>query len=213
MDSCGKSMKFPHFPREIRDLVYSVIASRDETYTIFSLSKNSLPRVVFNARPDLGILWTSKAVQFEFLEILCAINIFSFPFPNAEPIRLVQPLKQYQANLLQRVEIDFDLIVNVSLALQMFNREKIKRKTCRMTIRNEDALIFPLIPHGIFEAVEPVVGFETVTVVRKFMWDTNDAAMFQWYMEVVLGPSSIHHEEAAVCYEFHPREFQPKRWW
>ena len=121
---------------------------------------------------------------------------------------LEQPLKQYQANLMQHVEIDFDVTVDIVPALQMFRRDKAKRKICVITISNDYALSFP---HNLFNAVDYVVGFETVVVVRTFEEHDYNAARLQFYMEAVLGPSSVCEEEDSVYYEFHPRDLLLKR--
>lgn len=210
MKNHSKSMTFLHFPREIRDLVYSFIVPRNETYAISCVRKTTLAQVVFNARPDLAILWTSKVIQHEFLESLCATNTSKFPISKGDALVLEQPLPQHDANLIQRVEIDFDVIVNIAPAFRMFSRDKAKHKICLIIVSNDHALSFP---QNLFDALDCVVGFETVAVVRVFECDTVDAGRLQYHMEAVLRPSSVHPRVATVCYEFHPRDFLPKRGW
>lgn len=161
MEDYKSTMTFLHFPREIRDMVYSINTPRDETLAISCVKKTTLAQVVFNARPDLGILWTSKAVQHEFLETLCATNTFRFPFSKDDALALVPPLGPYDADLIQRVKINFDLTVDIAQVLGMFGGE-IKRKTCHFTVRNEYALKFP---PKLINALNYVAGFETVIVL------------------------------------------------
>ena len=208
MEKYSRSAPSFHFPREIRDLIYSFITPREEFYAVSCVGKTTLAQAVFNARPDLRILWTSKAVQHEFLEILCATNTFRFPIYKGDAFMLEQPLTQYQANLMQHVEIDFDVTVNIAPALQMFRRDKARRKICFITISNDCALSFP---HNLFNAVGYVVGFETVIVMRTFEENEYIAARLQFYMEAVLGPSSVCEGVDFVRYEFHPRSFVLKR--
>ena len=204
MEKYSRSAPSFHFPCEIRDLIYSFITPREEIYAISCVGKTTLAQAVFNARPDLRILWTSKAVQHEFLEILCATNTFRFPIYKGDAFMLEQPLTQHQANLMQHVEIDFDVTVNITPALRMFRRNKARRKICFITISNDYALSFP---HNLFNAVVYVVGFETVVVMRTFEEHGYIAARLQFYMEAVLGPSSICEGVDFVRYKFHPRNF------
>ncbi len=55
-------MIFFRFPREIRDLIYSFIILRDKTYTVLCGNETPHPQIILIAKPNLGILWTSKAV-------------------------------------------------------------------------------------------------------------------------------------------------------
>ena len=208
MENYSRSVTFLDFPREIRDLIYSVVNPRDEIYAIPCVKKITLAKVVFNARPDLGILWTSKAIQHEFLETLCATNTFRFPFSRDDVLMLVPPLGPYDADLIQRVEISFDLTVDIAQVLGMFGNE-IKRKTCHFTVENEYALKFPL---KLINALNYMAGFETVIVLRPYSL-TIDAEKLQEYSEFVLGPSSIHQIVDTTSYEFHPRDFLPNRGW
>lgn len=215
MVNYSSSMTFLQFPREIRDLVYSFIAPRNETYTAIScIWETTLPRVINSASPDVGILWTSKAVQHEFLESVCATNTFKFLIFEGHAPVLVQPLPQHDANLLRRVAIDFDVIVNIAPALRMFSHDKAKRKDCLIFISNDSAINFP---QNLFDALDYVVGFETVEVVRMFECDNIDAERLQLHMEAVLGPSSIHQKKDKKknikSYVFHPWDFLPKRGW
>lgn len=75
-------MIFFQFPREIRDLIYSFIILRDKTYTVLCGRETPQPQIIFIAKPNLGILWTSKAIQHEFLKQHCAINNFRITLPT-----------------------------------------------------------------------------------------------------------------------------------
>ena len=205
MENYSNSMTFLHFPREIRDLIYSAIAPRDETYAISCVRKTTLARVVFNARPDLGILWASKAVQHEFLETLCATNTFKFPFSKEDTLALVPPLGPYDADLIQRVEINFDLAVDIAGVLSVFSGGKY----CRFTVEDEYALRYPM---KLINALNYMAGFETVIVLRPYRL-TIDPEVLQIKSEFVLGPSSVHQNDTTTSYEFHPQDFLPKRKW
>ena len=210
-------MTFLKFPREIRDLIYSFIAPGDETYVIpCAKRKQRLPRIILNSKPDLSILWTSKEIQYEFLETLCAISTFKFVFPRTEydsPISM-EPLREDHAHLLQRIEIHMDLKDSNSLALRMLNYGNTRRKTCLLTLDNENRLPYLFIPGAFFNTVGRLSGFDTVIVAQNFKWDAVDAiddANFRWYLNLELGPGRIYHEGTAVRHEFHPRESLAKR--
>lgn len=226
MASGSDSMTFLQFPREIRDLVYIALVPREQTYTIPSTSTTSIARIIFTAKPDLGILFTSKAVQYEFLESLCAISSIRVCFPRAG--NLSEILSPEQANLLQHVDIIFHLIRYHSKkfykessyswkrsqlfdGLQLFRGDEIKRKTCRFTIINRDMVEFSILGGGFFDCLKYLDGFDTDIVAQQPGCITTNEANIQSYSEIILGPSSVSHENGIVCNEYHPREFLAKQ--
>ena len=70
----------------IRDLIYSFIIPRDETYTVLCGSDRPHPQIISIAKPNLRIVWTSETIQHEFLEQHCAINNFRITLPTDHTI-------------------------------------------------------------------------------------------------------------------------------
>ena len=64
MASDGGSFTFFALPREIRDLIYTCLTPKDETYTIRSAIAVA---IAYLASPRLGILSASRAFQYEML--------------------------------------------------------------------------------------------------------------------------------------------------
>ena len=206
-------MTFLRFPREIRDLVYSFIIPEAETYIIPCTKKSSLPRLIFRAKPELRILWVSRTIHYEFLERLCAISTFRFTFPRVHgvlfPVR--HPVSASHASLLQRIEIESDLLDSFSATVSMLTCGEMKGQACRIILKNNYNIPFKSIMKEWSTLLKRLKGYETVTMVQNFKLDGIDELRPRWYMGSILGPSHEYWEGSAVCWEFHPRRFVVKR--
>lgn len=219
MTSSNSGMRLLRLPREIRDLIYSFIVLSEDTYLFSSTNPYPrlarLPLIIFKANPKLGILWTSRAILLEVMESICAISTIRFIFSRGNGIltATTPPVSEDYIKLMKQIEINMDLLdcISSSPALRMLGRDKIKRKSCRVTINNQYLLLFDYVVQGFLDAIAYLEGFETVIVVQRFKQNALYGGRPRWYMESILGPSREWSEDAAVCNEFHPREFLAKR--
>ena len=51
----GRTMTFFAFAREIRNLIYVLLAPKDKSYIIISADAVAILEALFNSEPDLGI--------------------------------------------------------------------------------------------------------------------------------------------------------------
>ncbi len=137
-------MIFFQFPCEIRDLIYSFIILRDKTYTVLCGNETPHwchPQIIFIAKPNLGILWTSKAIQHEFLKQHCAINSFRITLPTDYTSTQLS-----KANLLRLIEDDDIERYLVLRTLAKFTNETFKHDMCRICIGKAPALGISFFP-------------------------------------------------------------------
>ena len=184
MTSGSNSMKFLDFPREIRDLVYLALIPSGQTYDIPSTSKSSLAQIIFfHTAPDLlWILFTSHAVQHEFLERLCAISTIRIPFCREG--NLSEVISQEEANLMHHLDIVFDLTTydydinwkngkeqtckwrreQFFDGLRMFRGDEIKRRTCRFSLVEIVKNDLADLGTEFLDVLKYLKGFDTVVV-------------------------------------------------
>lgn len=78
------TMTFFAFPREIRDLIYTYLIPNEKTYSITSANAVANAKAFATSAPDLGIINTSKVVQYEMLEAFYPNNTFRISCPGAD---------------------------------------------------------------------------------------------------------------------------------
>lgn len=193
----------------MRDLVYSFIAPGERDCIIYCGKQESLPRRICREEPfNFGVLWASKAVQYEFLERFCALHTFIFTFPKAseKSTTSVKPLSQEHMDLIQSIEIHMDLADRVSPALSMLSRGKSNRRLCRVILSNESGKIFGPIHLDVSPLMRELRAFETVIVKYEYKQQSIFGNRPRWCVEEVLGPGRGYLEGKTVCHEFHPRQ-------
>ncbi|KAF6228027.1 hypothetical protein HO133_007755 [Letharia lupina] len=235
MATDGATMTFFAFPREIRDLIYTFLTPKDKTYTITSANTVALAKAFSTLAPDLGIINTSKTVQYEMLETLCPNNTFRFSFPGSDT--KTQSMDLELAELMTHIEIYIDLehfhwerfrvgrhdheihgiSGQVCEVLRVWNGLSVRRETCRITIKDGISFISPLLRLPFLDAVKTLVGLDTLLIiVLKFKWDLRKLGAV---LGPSLGPSTVHYRWPLLeyvdrdygCIKFHPRRSLAER--
>lgn len=208
-----KTITFFAFPREIRDLIYTFLTPKEKTYTITSANAVAIAKAFSVSEPDLGIINTCKAIQHEMSEILSPNNTFRFPFPRSDISPQITNPKL--AALMLHVEFDIEfgnlhgerfradspksevhsISEQASELLRIWNRQSIKRESCRRIIRcnrdNTQSIDYLSLP--FFQAVQTLVGLDTL-LIEVMAYHPN-----VWRLETLLSPSL---GRAAFRYEF-----------
>ena len=224
-------MTFLAFPREVRDLVYTHLATENETYSIAATNVATIgPQV-----PNLGIINSCKTIRHEMLEMLRPRNTLRFSFPCSDTN--TQSLFHDFAPLLPRVEfyIDFSpfpwqsfrvgenldpaihcISEQVCEAIRTWNEHPIEHTSCQIIIRDNTRFVSSLFQLRFFEVVKNLSRVETVLIIMlRFKSDLRRLGAL---LRPSLGPSTVHymHKWPVLphfdmnydCIRFQPRKFQ-----
>ena len=221
-------MTFLAFPREIRDLIYTHLATENETYSIAATNVGTVGAPL----PNHGIINSCKIIQYEMLEMLSTRNTFRFTFPCSNDN--TQSLFHYYAPRLTRIEfyVDFApfpwqsfwigghldqaiqrITKQVCDAICTWNAHPIERESCRITIRDNTRFVNPLLRLRIFEVMKTLSRVETVLIIMlRFKSDLRRLGAL---LRPSLGPSTVHYKWPVLpdserdygCIKFHPRKF------
>lgn len=221
-------MAFLALPREVRNLIYTHLATKNETYLIAATNVATIgPQL-----PNFGILNSCKIVQHEMLEMLWLSNTFRFSFPCSDTN--TQSLFRAFAPRLTRVEffIDFSpfpwqsfrvgqpldpevrrISEQVYEAISAWNVHPIDRESCRIIILDNTRFVSSLLQLRIFEAMKTLSRVETVLIITlRFKSDLRKVGAL---LRPSLGPSTLHYVWHVLpdfirdydCIKFHPRKF------
>ena len=231
MEDNGGTMTFFAFPREIRDLIYSWLAPNEKTYSITSANNVTTIEAFGAFEPNLGIIRACKTTQYEMLETICRDNTFGFSVPGFDTdvqslyhelsTLMAQvdfyidlgPLDRYQAMSRGRVGTGIRSIRNqLREACRIFNSRALKRKSCRIIIRNMDFPVSTMIRLQIFDDIKTLVGVETLMII--VMEEMPDMGELVSFLEPALGLGTYHYEWPPIpwakwdyfCIQFHPRK-------
>lgn len=220
-------MTFLAFPPEVRNLIYTHLATENETYSIAATNVATVGAPL----PNLGIINSCKTIQQEMLEMLWPRNTFRFTFP-CSAIN-TQSLFHYYAPRLTRVEIYIDFapfpwqsfrIGHLDPAIQRisnqvceaictWNAHPIERESCRIIIRDDTRFVSPLLQLRIFEVMKTLSRVETVLII--VLKNKLDLRRLGALLRPSLGPSTVHYKWPVLpdsdrdygCIKFHPRKF------
>ena len=221
-------MAFLAFPREIRDLIYTHLATENKTYSIAATNVATVEAPL----PNLGIINSCKTIQREMLEMLWRRNTFRFTFPCSN--NNTQSLFHYYAPRLTRIEFHVNfapfpwhsfrvgghldpaiqrITKQVCDAICTWNAHPIERESCRIIIRDNSRFVSRLLQLRIFEVMKTLSGVETVLIIAlKFKLDLRRVGAL---LRPSLGPSTVHCQWPVLpdsdrdygCIKFHPRKF------
>ena len=227
METNKETMTFFSLPREIRDLIYSHLAPKEQTYSITS-EKGAISIETFdNSEPDLNIMTLCKAIQYEVLEVLCRNNTFRFSFPGFDTC--AKSLFHRLAPLMTHIEFYVDL--GSFRRVQYHQDSKIKRiddqareavrfltstatkcKSCRFIINNRDQTMPPPLHFQVFEYIKTLVDIDTLMIVM-LQW-LPDMWVLGAFLEPSLGPSTLNYEWPSVAgakWDYGSVTFRPRR--
>ena len=221
-------MTFLAFPREVRDLIYTHLATENEASSVAATNVATTgPQL-----PNLGIINSCRIIQYEMLEMLWPCNTFRFTFPCSDTN--TQSLFHDFAPRLSRVEfyIDFSsfpwqsfrlggnldpaihcISEQVCEAIRTWNERPIERESCRIIIRDNTRFVSSLLQLRFFEAVKNLSRVETVWIIMlRFK---SDLRRLGTLLQPSLGPSTVHYKWPVIhgsdkvydCIKFHPRKF------
>ena len=224
----ASTMTFLAFPREVRNLIYTHLATKHETYSIAATNVAAIGPPL----PNLGIINSCKIIQHEMLEMLWPSNTFRFSFPCSDTN--TQSLFHDFAPRLTRVEfyIDFSsfpwqsfrigghldpaihhISEQVCEAIFTWNAHPIERESCRLIIRDNTRFISSLLQLRIFEVMKTLSRVETVLIIMlRFKSDLRKLGAL---LRPSLGPSTVHYKWPVLsdlsrdygCIKYQPRKF------
>ena len=228
MASEASIMTFFLFPREVRSLIYTHLATENETYSIAAKKVTTVGAPL----PNLGIINSCKIIQYEILEMLWLHNTFRFTFPCSDTN--TQSLFHDFAPRLTRVEFHIDFVSfpwqsfrigghldpaihriseQVCEAICTWNARPVKHESCRIIIRDNTRFVSSLLQLRIFEVMKTLSKVETVLIIMlKFKSDLRKLGAL---LRPSLGPSTVHYKWPVLpdfardygCIKFHPRKF------
>ena len=222
------TMTFLAFPREVLNLIYTHLATKNETYSIAATNVSTMRP----PSPNRGIINSCKIIQYEMLEMLWPRNTFRFSFPCSDTN--AQSLFHVFAPRLKRIEfyIDFSSFPwqsfrigrpldpeirrigeQVCEAISTWNEHPLERESCRIIISDNTRFVSSLLQLRIFEVMKTLSRVETVLIIMlKFKSDLRKLGAL---LRPSLGPSTVHYMWPSLpdfsrdygCIKYHPRKF------
>ena len=205
MASDESSMTFLAFPREIRDLIYTHLITKNETYIITSAKTVEAEG---GTEPNLGIINACKTTQREVLEMLCPHSTIRFPIPASSTseksafYELAGPLAHVEFYV-DFMSFDFaaagypksktfQVGNEVRGALRKLGWNVARRKSCRIIIRNHlITWASPLLRPPIVDTT--LVGLETLVI--KLVETASTLWKVETFLRPNFGPSTVYLEK------------------